>query len=72
MQEIVFAVIITIQVPIPPAPADAKRPEPFFTKEQPPMCRCEVRYGSGAMVRGFPGRQLTCGKILVDNGNLKV
>lgn len=34
MQEIVLTVIITIQVPMPPAPIGAKRPEPVFTKEQ--------------------------------------
>lgn len=48
MQEIVLTIIITIQMPMPPAPTGAKRPEPVFTKEQPPMCRCKVFYGNGA------------------------
>lgn len=51
MTEIVLTITITIQIPEPPlshAPVGAKRPEPVFTKEQPPMCRCKVRYGTKA------------------------
>ena len=43
--------VIFIQIPeppLPPAPAGARRPEPVFTKEQPPVCRCKVRYGKRA------------------------
>lgn len=51
MTEYVLTITITIQIPVPPmppAPAGAKKPEPVFTKEQPPVCRCHVRYGNRA------------------------
>ncbi len=51
MQEIILTITITIQIPEPPpppAPTAAKRPEPVFTKEQPPVCRGKVRYGTKA------------------------
>lgn len=51
MQEIILTITIVIQIPeppLPPAPAGAKRPEPIFTKELPPVCRCKVRYGTKA------------------------
>lgn len=51
MTEVVLIITITIQIPeppTPPAPAAAKRPEPVFAKEQPPVCRRKVRYGTKA------------------------
>lgn len=51
MQKVILMITITIQIPvppIPPAPAGAKQPEPVFTKEQQPVCRCHVRYGNRA------------------------
>ena len=51
MQDMILTITITIQIPvppIPPAPAGAKQPEPVFTKEQPPVYRCHVRYGNRA------------------------
>ena len=51
MTKIILKITITIFIPeppLPPAPTAAKRPEPIFTKEQPPMCRCKVRYGTKA------------------------
>lgn len=53
MQDMILTITITIQIPAPPmlpapAPADAKQPEPVFTKEQPPVCRCHVRYDNRA------------------------
>ncbi|WP_227144781.1 hypothetical protein [Lacrimispora sp. 210928-DFI.3.58] len=42
---------ITVQIPVPPmppTPAAAKKPEPVFTKEQPTVCRCHVRYDNRA------------------------
>lgn len=51
MQRMILMITITIQIPvppIPPAPAGTKKPEPVFTKEQPPICRCHVRYGNKA------------------------
>ena len=51
MTEVVLTITITIQIPEPPlrpAPTAAKGLEPVFTNEQPPMCRCKVRYGTKA------------------------
>ena len=51
MQEIILTITIVIQIPeppLPPAPTAAKRQEQVFPKEQPPMCRCKVRYGNKA------------------------
>lgn len=51
MTEYVLTITITVQIPVPPmppAPAGAKKPEPVFTNEQPPVCRCHVRYGNRA------------------------
>lgn len=51
MTEYVLTITITIQIPvspIPPTPTGAKQPEPVFTKEQPLVCRCHVRYGNRA------------------------
>lgn len=51
MTEYVLTITITVQIPVPPmpsTPAGAKKPEPVFTKEQPPVCRCHVRYGNRA------------------------
>lgn len=51
MQKVILMITITIQIPVPPmppAPAGAKKPEQVFTKEQPPVCRCHVRYGNRA------------------------
>lgn len=48
MTEYVLTITITIQIPVPPAPAGAKQPEPVFAKEQPPVCRCHVRYANQA------------------------
>ena len=48
MTEYVLTITITIQIPVPPTPADAEQPEPVFAKEQPPVCRCHVRYGNKA------------------------
>ena len=51
MTKLILKISITIFIqdsPLPPAPTAAKRPEPVFPKEQPPMCRCKVRYGNKA------------------------
>ena len=51
MQDMILTITFTIQIPappMPPAPAGAKQPEPVFTKEQPPVCCCHVRYGNRA------------------------
>lgn len=51
MQKEILMITITIQIPVPPmppTPADTKQPEPIFTQEQPPVCRCYVRYGNDA------------------------
>lgn len=51
MTKCVLTITITIQIPVPPmppAPTGAKKPEPVFTKEQPAVCRCHVRYGNRA------------------------
>ena len=48
MTKYVLTITITIQIPVPPTPAGAEQPEPIFAKEQPPVCRCHVRYGNKA------------------------
>ena len=48
MTGIVLTITITLPEPEPPAPDRTDKPEPFFTKEQPPVCRCHVRYGKKA------------------------
>ena len=51
MQKMILMITITIQIPVPPmppTPVGAKQLEPFFAKEQPPVCRCHVRYGNRA------------------------
>ena len=51
MQKEILMITITIQIPVPPmppAPAGAEQLEPVFAKEQPPVCRCHVRYGNRA------------------------
>lgn len=51
MTELVLTIKIIIPLPeppMPPTPANAKKPEPVLAKEQPPVCRCHVRYGTKA------------------------
>jgi hypothetical protein len=51
MQKLILTISITIQIPeppMPPTPTNAKKPEPVLAKEQPPVCRCHVRYGTKA------------------------
>lgn len=51
MQKLILTISIIIQIPeppMPPTPASAKKPEPVLAKEQPPVCRCHVRYGTKA------------------------
>lgn len=48
MTELVLTIKIIIPLPEPPTPASAKEPEPVLAKEQPPVCRCHVRYGTKA------------------------
>lgn len=46
MTEIVVTITITLPEPEPPAPDGTEMPEPLLTREQPPVCRCHVRYGT--------------------------
>ena len=42
MQELILTITVTIRIPeppMPPTPASAKKPEPVFAKQQPPVCR---------------------------------
>lgn len=48
MTEIILTITITLPMPEPPAPDGTKMPEPVLTKEQPPVCRYRVRYGTKA------------------------
>lgn len=48
MTEIVLTITITLPVPEPPTPDGTDKPEPVLTREQPPVCRCHVRYGTKA------------------------
>lgn len=51
MQKVILMITITIQIPVPPMPpmpAGAKQSQPVFTKEQPPVFRCHVRYDNKA------------------------
>ena len=48
MTEIVVTITITLPELEPPAPDGTEMPEPLLTREQPPVCRCHVRYGTKA------------------------
>ena len=63
MQRMILMIMITIQIlvpPMPPAPTDAKQPEPVFTKEQPPVCRRWTRNWKRPCSTGQTGNTVRC------------
>lgn len=48
MQELILTISITIQIPKPSMQDGADKLKPGLTKEQPPVCRCHVRYETKA------------------------